>query len=137
MVCSLSSCSWIAFRRAQGIAALFWFLFVVVLTILLVPTALQAYDTLFERSLVSDTTRGLLYCLYGAPILMMLFLPETSGRTRVKAEIFLDLFQIAIVVALVYSTFFSCRCGRCCPPTRSCAISASATRKACCFWSRP
>ena len=99
-------CTWIAFRRARGITALFWFLFVGVLTILLVPTALQAYDTLFEQSLVSESTRGLLYCLYGAPILLMLFLPETSGRTRVKAEIFLDFFQVSIVVALVYSTFF-------------------------------
>ena len=36
---------------------------------------------------------------------MMLFLPESHGRPRVKAEIFLDLYQIAIVVGLVYSTF--------------------------------
>ncbi len=37
---------------------------------------------------------------------MMLFLPETYGRVRVKSEIFLDLFQVAIVVSLIYSTFF-------------------------------
>jgi diguanylate cyclase (GGDEF)-like protein len=37
---------------------------------------------------------------------MMLFLPETSRRARVRSEIFLDLFQVAIVVGLVYSTFF-------------------------------
>ena len=35
-------CVWIAFRRAQGITALFWFLFAVVLAVLLVPTAFQA-----------------------------------------------------------------------------------------------
>ena len=100
------ACAWIAFRRAQGIAALFWFLFLVNLVILLVPTAFQAYDTVFGVITLSDTVRNLLYCLYGAPILMMLFLPDSYGREQVKSEIFLDLFQIAIVVALVYSTFF-------------------------------
>jgi diguanylate cyclase (GGDEF)-like protein len=100
------ACAWNTFRRAQGITALFWFLFAAVLVVLLVPTAFQAYDTLFDQSILSDSTWRLLYCLYGAPILMMLFLPETSRRARVKSEIFLDLFQVAIVVALVYSTFF-------------------------------
>jgi len=100
------ACAWSAFRRAQGIPALFWFLFAVVLAVLLVPTAFQAYDTVFDQSILSDSTWRLLYCLYGAPILMMLFLPETHRRTRVKAEIFLDLLQVAIVVGLVYSTFF-------------------------------
>jgi diguanylate cyclase (GGDEF)-like protein len=37
---------------------------------------------------------------------MMLFLSETHRRARVKSEIFLDFFQVAIVVGLVYSTFF-------------------------------
>ena len=100
------ACAWNAFRRAQGITALFWFLFAAVLVVLLVPTAFQAYDTLFDQATLSDSTWRLLYCLYGAPILMMLFLPETSRRARVKSEIFLDLFQVAIVVGLVYSTFF-------------------------------
>src|ERR1700681_1674804 len=100
------ACAWNAFRRAQGITALFWFLFAAVLVVLLVPTAFQAYDTLFDQAILSASTWRLLYCLYGAPILMMLFLPETSRRARVKSEIFLDLFQVAIVVGLVYSTFF-------------------------------
>jgi diguanylate cyclase (GGDEF)-like protein len=100
------TCAWIALRRAQGMTALFWFLFTAVLVVLLVPTALQAYDTLFDKNVLSDSTRGLLYCIYGAPILMLLFLPETHRRARVKSEIILDLFQIAIVVALIYSTFF-------------------------------
>jgi diguanylate cyclase (GGDEF)-like protein len=100
------ACAWNAFRRAQGITALFWFLFAAVQFVLLVPTAFQTYDTLFDLSILSDSTWRLLYCLYGAPILMMLFLPETSRRARVKSEIFLDLFQVAIVVGLVYSTFF-------------------------------
>src|ERR1700692_3875496 len=100
------ACAWMAFRRAQGITALFWFLFAAVQGVLLVPTAFHAYDTLFDQSTLSDSTWRLLYCLYGAPILMMLFLPETPRRARVKSEIFLDLFQVAIVVGLVYSTFF-------------------------------
>jgi diguanylate cyclase (GGDEF)-like protein len=100
------ACAWIAFRRAHGTTALFWFLFATVLVILLVPTAFQAYDTLFDQNTLSDSTWRLLYCLYGAPILMMLFLPETYRRTRVKSEILLDLFQIGVVVGLVYSTFF-------------------------------
>ena len=100
------ACAWIAFRRAQGITALFWFLFAAVLVVLLVPTALQTYDTLFDQTILLDSTRRLLYCLYGAPILMMLLLPETHRRARVKSEIFLDFFQVAIVVGLIYSTFF-------------------------------
>jgi diguanylate cyclase (GGDEF)-like protein len=100
------ACTWIVFRRARGIAAIFWFLFTVILLIWMVPTAIQAFDTLFDLSTLSDSTWRLLYCLYGAPILMMLFLPDSTWRTNVKSEIFLDLFQIVIVVALVYSTFF-------------------------------
>jgi diguanylate cyclase (GGDEF)-like protein len=100
------ACAWNSFRRAQGITALFWFLFAAVQFVLLVPTAFQTYGTLFDQAILSDSTWRLLYCLYGAPILMMLFLPETSRRTQVKSEIFLDLFQVAVVVGLVYSTFF-------------------------------
>src|SRR6202051_4270249 len=100
------ACVWGAFRRAQGIAALFWFLFAAVLVVLLVPTALQTYGAVFDQNILSDSTWRLLYCLYGAPILMMLFLPGGNRRGRVKSEIFLDLFQIAIVVGLMYSTFF-------------------------------
>jgi diguanylate cyclase (GGDEF)-like protein len=99
-------CTWVAYRRAEGIAALFWFLFAVDMLFILVPTAVQAYDTIFGQRLLSDPTRNLLYCLYGAPVLMMLFLPAVHRRARVRYEIFLDLFQIAIVVSLIYSTFF-------------------------------
>ncbi len=100
------ACAWTVFRRARGITAIFWFLFAAILLIWMVPTAIQALDTLFDLSTLSDSTSRLLYCLYGAPILMMLFLPDSTWRTDVKSEIFLDLFQITIVVALVYSTFF-------------------------------
>ena len=100
------ACAWIAFRRARGITAVFWFLFAAILLIWMVPTAIQAFDTLFDLSTLSDSTWRLLYCLYGAPILMMLFLPDSTWRSEVKSEIFLDLFQITIVVALIYSTFF-------------------------------
>jgi len=100
------ACAWSAFRRARGTIALFWFLFAVVLVVLLIPTVVQTYDTLFDQSILSESTRNLLYALYGAPILMMLFLSETRRRTRVKSEIFLDFFQVAIVVGLIYSTFF-------------------------------
>jgi diguanylate cyclase (GGDEF)-like protein len=99
-------CVWTVFRRAQGVEAVFWFLFVATLMVWLVPNTLQAFDTFFNLTTLSDTTWRLLYCLYGAPILMILFLPDISGRARVNSEIFLDLFQIGIVVALVYSTFF-------------------------------
>jgi diguanylate cyclase (GGDEF)-like protein len=37
---------------------------------------------------------------------MMLFLPGTFAQERDWSEIFLDLFQVAIVVSLIYSTFF-------------------------------
>jgi diguanylate cyclase (GGDEF)-like protein len=100
------ACAWDTFRRAQGITALFWFLFAAVLVVLLVPTAFQTYDALFDQTTLSDSTWRLLYCLYGAPVLMMLFLPETYRSSRVMSEIFLDLFQVTIVVGLIYSTFF-------------------------------
>ena len=99
------ACAGIAFRRARGVAALFWFLFAVSLLTLLIPTVFGTYDTLFERSSLSASTWRVLFCLYGAPILMMLFLPEVD-RARLKSEIFLDLFQVAIVVGLTFSTFF-------------------------------
>src|ERR1039457_4324187 len=70
------ACAWAAFRRAHGIAAMFWFLFIVNLVVLLVPTVLQAYDTVFGVTTLPEAVRNLLYCLYGAPILMMLFLPD-------------------------------------------------------------
>jgi diguanylate cyclase (GGDEF)-like protein len=100
------ACAWLVFRRAQGTIAMFWFLFAAVLVVWLVPTAFHAYDIVFDQNTFSDSAWRLLYCLYGAPILMMLFLPDTYRRARVRSEIFLDLFQIAIVVGLVYSTFF-------------------------------
>jgi diguanylate cyclase (GGDEF)-like protein len=99
-------CTWAAFRRAQGVNALFWCLFTIALFVLLVPTLAQAYETLFAQVIFTESTWELLFCIYGAPILMMLFLPDAHGRARVKSEIFLDLFQIAIVVGLIYSTFF-------------------------------
>jgi diguanylate cyclase (GGDEF)-like protein len=37
---------------------------------------------------------------------MMLFLPETDQRGRQRSQIFLDQFQVAIVVGLGYTTFF-------------------------------
>jgi diguanylate cyclase (GGDEF)-like protein len=100
------ACAWLAFQRAQGVNALFWCLFTIALLVLLVPTVAQAYDTLFAHVTFTESTWGLLFCLYGAPILMMLFLPDAQGLARVKSEIFLDIFQIAVVVALIYSTFF-------------------------------
>jgi hypothetical protein len=36
---------------------------------------------------------------------MMIFLPETD-RKRVKSEIFLDLFQVAIIVGLTFTSLF-------------------------------
>jgi diguanylate cyclase (GGDEF)-like protein len=37
---------------------------------------------------------------------MMLFLPEMHGNESIKAEVVLDLIQVAIVVSLIYATFF-------------------------------
>ena len=99
-------CAWVALRRAEGTAALFWFLFGASLVILLIPALLSLVTLLFHRALVSDSTWRVLWCLYGAPILMMLFLPDVHRRARVKTEIFLDLIQVALVVCLSYSTFF-------------------------------
>jgi len=99
-------CAGGAFRRARGITALFWLLFSTALATLLLPTAISSYDVLFGQSLLSHSTETLLYCLYGAPIMMMLFLPEMRQRQAVKFEIILDLFQVGVVVSLIYTTFF-------------------------------
>jgi diguanylate cyclase (GGDEF)-like protein len=99
------ACAWEAFRRARSAAALFWFLYAASLVALLIPTVFATYDSIFAQSSLSASTWRALYCLYGAPILMMLFLPETD-RDRLKSEIFLDLFQVAVVVGLAFSIFF-------------------------------
>lgn len=108
ILCNLLAlaCTGAALRRAEGTAALFWFLFAVSLLILLIPTLFLLVTTVFHHVLVSESTLRVLWCLYGAPILMMLFLPDAHRRARVRTEIFLDLFQVALVVALCYSTFF-------------------------------
>ncbi len=100
------SCGWIAFRRARGTAALFWLLFAVNVLLLMVPTVLMTISTIFSVTLVADSTWRVLFCLYGAPIVMMLFLPESDQPGRQWSQIFLDQFQVAIVVGLAYSTFF-------------------------------
>ena len=100
------SCTWIAFQRARGIDALFWCLFALTLSILLIPTTIQIHDILYNPDVLADSTWRLLFCVYGAPILMMLFLSETHRQATLKSTVFLDLFQVAIVVALVYSSLF-------------------------------
>ena len=92
---------------------------------------------MYDLDILSDSTWRLLFCLYGAPILMMLFLPRRIGMPQVKSEIFLDLFQVAIVVALVYSTFFFLPSQPdAASPSASSAISASVMRKVCSFSSQ-
>jgi diguanylate cyclase (GGDEF)-like protein len=118
IVCNLLAlaCAWSALRRAEGTAALFWCLFAISLLILLIPALLLLFTTIFHRALVSEPTWRGLWCLYGAPILMMLFLPDVHRRTRLKAEIFLDLFQVGLVVGLTYLTFFYLPLQRMLPP---------------------
>jgi diguanylate cyclase (GGDEF)-like protein len=99
-------CVWVAFRRAEGTAALFWLLFAGSLVILFIPALLLWVTVFFHDPLVSESTVGVLWSLYGAPILMMLFLPDVHRRVRVRTEVLLDLFQVALVVALSYTTFF-------------------------------
>ena len=99
-------CIWAAYRRAEGTAALFWLLFGTNVAILLIPALLLVVITCFHRSLVSEATWRVLWNLYGAPLLMMLFLPDVERRARLKTEVFLDLFQVALVVGLVYTAFF-------------------------------
>ena len=93
------------FAEPAAVSAIWWFLYAVSILALLIPTVLWTYDTLFDRSILSPSTWRVLFCLYGAPALMILFLPETD-RERLKSEIFLDLFQVAIVMGLSFSTFF-------------------------------
>jgi len=72
----------------------------------MVPTVLMTVSTLLNVTLVSLSTWRVLFCLYGAPIVMILFLPETDQSGRQRSQIFLDQFQVAIVVGLGYTTFF-------------------------------
>ena len=115
------ACAWAAFRRTEATAALFWLLFAASLLILLIPALLSLVTLIFHCALVSDSTWRVLWCLYGAPILMILFLPDVHRRARVKTEIFLDLFQVALVVGLSYWTFFYLPLRQMLPPRRSAA----------------
>lgn len=101
-----AACAWLAFRRAQGYASLFWCLFLLTQVTLLPPTVLLAAQTISQRALVSPSTWRVLYCFYGTPILMMLFLPVSECEGRVRSEVYLDLFQITIVATLGYYIFF-------------------------------
>ena len=121
------ACGWIAFRRARGASAVFWFLFIVNLLFLMVPTVLMTVSTILNVILVSPSTWRVLFCLYGAPIAMMLFLPETDQRGRQRSQIFLDQFQVAIVVGLGYTTFFYLPLQRMMTWTPWCGTSQSAT----------
>lgn len=76
------ACANSAYRRAHGIAALFWLLFILNLITLLIPTIFQAYDTIFGVTTLAVPVRSLLYCLYGAPILMMLSSPTPTGTNE-------------------------------------------------------
>src|SRR5436190_13375365 len=67
------ACGWIAFRRARDASAVFWFLFIVNLLFLMVPTVLMTASTILNITLVAPSTWRVLFCLYGAPIAMMLF----------------------------------------------------------------
>jgi diguanylate cyclase (GGDEF)-like protein len=100
------ACAGVAFRRARGTAALFWFLFIITVVVLLVPNTILGFDTILSHDLVSEATWRALYTLYGAPILMMLILPDSDWGRRVQLEIYLDLIQVALVVGLVFSTLF-------------------------------
>jgi hypothetical protein len=100
------ACAIIALRRSLGSSAIFWFLFIVTLTVLLIPNVLQTWGTLTANSLVSERTWRALYTLYGAPVLMMLILPDSDSNIRTRSETFLDLFQVALVVGLLFATFF-------------------------------
>lgn len=100
------ACAGVAFRRAQGTAALFWLLFLIAGVVLLIPNTILTIRTVLGHSLVSDSTWRALYILYGAPVLMMLILPDSDRGGRVQSEIYLDLVQVALVVGLVFSTLF-------------------------------
>jgi hypothetical protein len=100
------ACAGIAFRRAHATAALFWFLFLITNIVLLIPNIILPVRTILGLSVVSDSTWRALYVLYGAPVLMMLILPDSDRGGRVHSEIYLDLFQVALVVGLTFSTLF-------------------------------
>lgn len=100
------NCAWIAFRRSQNTASLFWLMFLITLIVLLIPATITLTSAALNTNLVSELTWRVLYCLYGTPILMMLFLPASDrGPTR-RSEIYLDFAQVAIVTCLAFYAFF-------------------------------
>src|SRR5436189_2449708 len=50
------ACGWIAFRRARDASAVFWFLFIVNLLFLMVPTVLMTASTILNITLVLPST---------------------------------------------------------------------------------
>lgn len=99
-------CAWVAFRHGRSAAALFWLLFLITLAILLIPTVLIAVDTIFHYAVVPPATWRVLFCFYGTPILMILFLPVSEREGRVRSEVYLDLFQVTLVASLGFYVFF-------------------------------
>ncbi len=99
-------CAGMAVRRGKGTAALFWLLFAVIDIVLVIPAVIQLCGTLLGHSLISDATWRALYTLYGAPVLMMLILPDRDQPGRARLELFLDFLQLFVAVGLAFSTLF-------------------------------
>jgi hypothetical protein len=126
------ACAGIAYRRARGVIAIFWFLFVIDLVVLLVPTVIEAYENISGQIILSESICGLLYSLYGAPILMMLFLPDSAwSGTRGSSQRYssISFRSPSLSLSSTQHSFFS-RCGRCFPPMLCCTTSVSAMNKA-------
>ena len=100
-------CAWLACRRARGISRLFWLLFLATDLVLMIPSILQIMAAISTRAaLVSDATWRALYVLYGAPVLMMMVLPDCDEHGQIQPETFVDLLQVALVVGLAFSILF-------------------------------
>jgi diguanylate cyclase (GGDEF)-like protein len=99
-------CAWGALRRTRGTARLFWLLFLATDFVLMIPSAIQLLEAFSGHSIVSDATWRAIYLLYGAPVFMMLVLPDASDQRRIRPEVLLDLFQVTLVVGLSFSILF-------------------------------
>jgi diguanylate cyclase (GGDEF)-like protein len=91
-----------AARRARGDDRVFWALLSSAFLLWLITNLAWLYQNLTQVQVFSDPVFRLLYRSYGAPVLMALFLRDQRQSERIDFEVFLDFFQVFLVVGFAF-----------------------------------
>jgi hypothetical protein len=95
-------CIGCAYKRARAVARTFWLLLGCAFLCWLIANAAWIYATYLGVFLVPESIFNFLYRLYGAPLLMALFLKEDDDTNGSWSLRLLEFLQIGIVALLVY-----------------------------------